>query len=359
MYQVYFDGMILPVTPSAIDIKIGNRNQKVDLINGGEINVLKSPSLTTISFKAIFPAQKYPFVTTLYSLSTYMEALKHLKEDKKVFQFIVIRATPGGERLWDTNIKVSLENYTISEDADNGNDIVCNIELKQYRSYGVKLATVEDAALFITKTRETSSATTSGTYTVKSGDTLWAIAKKYYGDATKWPKIYEANKTAIEAEAKKYGKASSSNGHWIYPSLKLTIPDINATETTGTTVTTQAAETTVNPRVIKLTINQSNSFKDAIGSLEIAGRFAVKTTNGGYVPSTVLSVKTYSGTESPLTIMLTAGQSVQITINPKKGYGFQFTPRETEDWRRADKNNKIIYECLPATDKTVNIRWVR
>lgn len=65
----------------------------------------------------------------------------------------------------------------------------------------------------------------SGTkYTVKSGDTLWAIAKKYYGNGAKYTTIYNANKSTIEAAAKAHGKSSSDKGHWIYPGTVLTIP---------------------------------------------------------------------------------------------------------------------------------------
>jgi nucleoid-associated protein YgaU len=35
-------------------------------------------------------------------------------------------------------------------------------------------------------------------YTVKKGDTLSAIAKEHYGDATKYPLIFEANKPMLE-----------------------------------------------------------------------------------------------------------------------------------------------------------------
>jgi len=36
-----------------------------------------------------------------------------------------------------------------------------------------------------------------GTYTVKKGDSLWNIAKKYYGDGTKWRKILSANPNCL------------------------------------------------------------------------------------------------------------------------------------------------------------------
>jgi nucleoid-associated protein YgaU len=41
-------------------------------------------------------------------------------------------------------------------------------------------------------------ATESQTYTVVSGDTLSKIAKRFYGDASKWKPIWEANKSQIK-----------------------------------------------------------------------------------------------------------------------------------------------------------------
>ena len=76
-----------------------------------------------------------------------------------------------------------------------------------------------------TETRPTDGKTESTeVYTVVSGDCLWNIAKKYYGDGRKYTIIYEANKTVIEDTAKKYGWKSSLNGNRIYPGTKLTIP---------------------------------------------------------------------------------------------------------------------------------------
>ncbi len=66
---------------------------------------------------------------------------------------------------------------------------------------------------------------TGGTdYTVKAGDTLWWIAKQFLGKGTRYVEIYEANKEAIEATAKRHGKKNSSNGHWIWPGEVLKIP---------------------------------------------------------------------------------------------------------------------------------------
>ncbi len=63
-------------------------------------------------------------------------------------------------------------------------------------------------------------------YIVKTGDTLWDLAKKFYGSSTKYSIIYEANKENIEETAKKRGLNTSKSGYWIFPGQKLIIPNI-------------------------------------------------------------------------------------------------------------------------------------
>ena len=59
-----------------------------------------------------------------------------------------------------------------------------------------------------------SSSTATKIHEVKSGDTLSKIAKQEYGDANKWPKIFEANKDILKDPNK------------IYPGQKLKIPPL-------------------------------------------------------------------------------------------------------------------------------------
>ena len=51
------------------------------------------------------------------------------------------------------------------------------------------------------------------TYVVVSGDSLSKIAKRHYGDAQKWPRIYEANRNVIK------------DPDLIYPGQELRIPE--------------------------------------------------------------------------------------------------------------------------------------
>lgn len=62
-----------------------------------------------------------------------------------------------------------------------------------------------------TPTQEQAEEATVITYTVVKGDTLWKIAKKFYGDGSFWQKIYEDNKSVI------------SNPNRIYAGQVLTI----------------------------------------------------------------------------------------------------------------------------------------
>src|SRR5947199_8801972 len=46
-------------------------------------------------------------------------------------------------------------------------------------------------------------ATDAKTYTIKAGDTLWALGNQFYGNAYLWPQLWEANTWITDA-------------HWIY-----------------------------------------------------------------------------------------------------------------------------------------------
>lgn len=142
MYQVFLGTILLPVAPSKIDISIGSRSQTVELINGDEINILKGASLADISFDFMIPAYSYPFATYSTGLDTaaILAQLERYKTNKTPFQFIVVRTVGTGMlKLHTTNLKVSLENYTMTEDAENGIDMIINVRLKEYKPYSTKI----------------------------------------------------------------------------------------------------------------------------------------------------------------------------------------------------------------------------
>lgn len=222
-YDFYLKKCLLPIAPQKLQIKINNANKTLTLIDEGQINILKKAELTDIEFDCEIPQVQYPFAT--YKLgfkgaSYFLDYFEDLKIKKKPFQFIVSRTLPNGKVLFSTNIKISMEDYKISENAKNGFDLTVKIKLKQYREYGTKTVNIKIEASKPTATvqqaraAETSPApAASQTYTVVKGDCFWNIAKKYYGNGAKYTVIYEANKGVI-----------GGNPNLIYPGQVLTIP---------------------------------------------------------------------------------------------------------------------------------------
>lgn len=218
-YLVYLGNLLLPVPPESIQIKIQNQNSTITLINEAEYNFLKSPGLTEISFDILLPAFKYPFAVYENGFKDqkyFLDELKKLKLDKKPFKFSVNRELPNGKGLYDTEFKnVSLEEYTIKEEADNGFDLTVSIELKEYNTNKTGTSDIsEDGTITEEKQREESLSAPSAdnqNYTVKSGDTLWALAKFYYGDGSKYSLISSAN-------------PDITNPNLIYPGQVLVIP---------------------------------------------------------------------------------------------------------------------------------------
>lgn len=238
-YDLFFDtqyGLVtFPVTPAELTIKVGSNNEVVNLINEGDVTILKSPKLAEVSFEARFPMRKYPYSRTPNELQWYFDIFAKLKTEKKSFRFIVARTTPKGKRTWDTNILVALEEFEIYESADEGDDVLITFSLKQYKEYGVKTIKIQtntangnanapDTTSTSNVPRKSDKGTEQDTHKVKAGECLWSIAKEHYGNGALYKKILEANKAGLDKEAQKHGKSSSSNGHWIYPNYVLIIP---------------------------------------------------------------------------------------------------------------------------------------
>lgn len=122
-YDFYLDKCLLPVTPEKLTISIENQNKTVNLINEGEINLLKKAGLTEVEFECEIPQVKQPYAVYTNSsgfrkASYFLDYFETLKTSQKPFQFIVCRKKPNGKSLFNTNIKVSLESYKLTEDAN-------------------------------------------------------------------------------------------------------------------------------------------------------------------------------------------------------------------------------------------------
>lgn len=202
-YYFFMGKTLLPIAPSKLQVKINNNNKTLNLINDGEINLLKNSGLTEVMFDALLPNSKYPFanyLTGYQSSQSFLEEFKSLKVNRNPFQFIVCRMSSKFAFLFDTNIKVALEDYEIIEDANNGFDVLTAVRLKQYKPYATKTLDVKTNAdgtktATINATRETLKEKPA-VHRAIANQTLWEVCKSKLGDGSMWQTIAEINNIA-------------------------------------------------------------------------------------------------------------------------------------------------------------------
>jgi hypothetical protein len=199
-YDVYLGQTRFPVTPSKLEMKIKGENKTATLINDGEINFLKLPGLTEISVDFLLPMYGYAwaeYTDGFQAPDHYLSILEKLKTEgikdpaKGTTQFIVSRMSPAGDFLFDTDIKVTVEDYSIKESADEGQDFTVSVKLKQWKDYGTKTVKVDmptpaHPVIKVQTTRETSSAPKATRVTVNTDDeTLQSVAEEQLGDSSR------------------------------------------------------------------------------------------------------------------------------------------------------------------------------
>lgn len=220
MYYFYMGSVLLPITPEKFTLKTKNANKTMTLINEGEVNFLRDAGLTDFEFDALIPAVRYSFAhydDGFKPTAWFTNYFEELLTSKEPFQFIIVRQMPDGKLLFDNNITVSMESYTIKEQAKEGFDLIVSFKLKQYRTYGTKIVKVANNKASVNNQRPVTNSPApkqNTTYKVKKGDCLWNIAKAIYGNGSLYTKIYEANKDKI------------TNPNLIYPDQVLTIPSL-------------------------------------------------------------------------------------------------------------------------------------
>ena len=189
---------------------------KYDILDVGPVNVPSGSNLGKFSWESYLPGEGHkdlPFLRGEWQEPKKIQTILSEWRDYGTPLSIIVTGTP-------INHDVYLVDFNAAYESGYG-DYKYDIEFERRRD--IKIVSTQ-VATTTTTTTSTTTPSTKKTHTVQKGDTLWAIARKYYGNGSKYTSIYNENKTIIEQTAKKYGNKSSNGGNLIYPGTVLTIP---------------------------------------------------------------------------------------------------------------------------------------
>ena len=208
----------LPVMPSEFERVIDANYDTNNIIGLGDVATFSGNGLAQLSLSSFFPNHEYSF--NAYSNVPKPYDIAHIFKEWKN-KGVAVRVILTGT---DINQEMYITNYSYGE-KDGTGDVYYSMDLLEYRPITIPVINKTNSSNTQNTSRPTesnsnnnsSNANTSAqkTHKVVKGDSLWAIAQKYYGKGSLYPKIKEANKS-------KYPSLAKSNV--IYTSMELIIP---------------------------------------------------------------------------------------------------------------------------------------
>jgi len=205
----------LPVNPETINASSTYGYEDVNVSNLGEYTILGNNRQKDFTVSSFFPRDyngSYCQYSKLKDPWELVKTIERWQKSGRPVRFIVTN-TP-------INIAVTIRSFEYEERGGEPGDIYYTLQLKEYtfisnakKSDPNAKKTNISAAKVTTDPARPSTRTTPTSYTVKSGDSLFKIAAKVYGNGDRWRDIYAKNKSAIGA-----------NPNAIKPGQKLVIP---------------------------------------------------------------------------------------------------------------------------------------
>lgn len=213
---------MLPVTPKTYTVESGKDIQVLDVYEVGEYTIPANPTLQTIKVDAMLPADTSAFAAG-QTQAQWIEWLSAAAKDHSKIRFVISGT--------DVNVPCYVQTVQYGE-KDGTNDVYAALTLREYTTLDAVQVEARRAGDNAAREDEVQQ-TAETTYTVQDGDTMWAIAKKYYGDGSLCYKLAACNDIA--------------NANLIYTGQVLRIPaqgTLDATQATQATVS-EGTEPTV------------------------------------------------------------------------------------------------------------------
>ncbi|MHB9901473.1 LysM peptidoglycan-binding domain-containing protein [Clostridium botulinum] len=186
-----------PVNP--IDNVMVNRTKKydtADIVDYGEVDLSdKGKKIKELSFLTLLP-KEYDTYCRYRNIPKPAEAIGKLEKWMEQEESLRLIITDFG-----FNDLVIISNVSEEERAGETGDKYITISFRTHRDLKIQtLAPPKTTSTVKTVALNNNRATTksnSKIYVVKQGDSLWKIAKWWYGDGSKWNVIYQKNRNII------------------------------------------------------------------------------------------------------------------------------------------------------------------
>lgn len=171
--RIYFT-----VNPAEISVTRPNSNHVYPLAMGGTVNAWGGRGLREVTLTTFLPSQASPFYDGTDAPSV-LSRLKAWQDSGDPVRLIVS----------DSDINDAFLIEGITETLREGDrDVGLTVKLREYK-FKSALAALAGTDLNIRSDERT----LPRTYTVQTGDTLWAIACRFYGDGTRWSALAAEN----------------------------------------------------------------------------------------------------------------------------------------------------------------------
>lgn len=190
----------LPVLPSEFKITTSNNNTAVNINDFGELNMIGKNKLAEISISSFFPAQYYQNLCEYADFPDPYSCVNLINKWRTSGRPIRLIITNAGSSKSSINMSTAIESFEFGEQ-DGTHDVYYTLSLKGHPSTGISQSDVEitpdnyKVAPYMAPAGNgrTVSRTIPSTYTLKSDENIYGLAKRLTGNGQNWYKIYLLN----------------------------------------------------------------------------------------------------------------------------------------------------------------------
>lgn len=182
----------IPVNPGEFRVDLQGKTQTLGILGLGEVEVPVGTMPGGVTFGSFFPRHYDPGYCRYAAIPRPEDALARLLDWRTSGEPVRLLITHS-----PVNMLVFVSKVTYRYAGGEPGDIYYELTLRQWRDLRVLLIAAAEAGAGVAALPRPDTKAVPKVYTVKSGDTLYAIAKTELGDGTRWREIYNLNVMAI------------------------------------------------------------------------------------------------------------------------------------------------------------------